>query len=295
MKIPEVRLFKEPDKSFIFYHEKDTFTPWHHHEEYEFCLIIHGNGIRMIGDHVDRFSSSDIVLLGPNLPHEWKCSNKCYNKSGDFLGEGIALQFATNFLGDQFYQLAENHYLNKCLEKSRLGCLFYGKTKVKIIEKMIDMIELDGTARLYKLMSIFGVLACSEEYKVLSSPLFTEKYSENENEPLCKTVQYIHQNFQNKIKTEELLEICNMSNTTFFENFKRTYRMSYKRYLLNLRIGYACRLLSDETLNISRIAFESGFDNLSNFNRQFKQIKGCTPREYKKHLTGERSLQLEEV
>jgi AraC-like DNA-binding protein len=295
MKTPEVRLFKEPDKSFIFYHEKNTFTPWHHHEEYEFCLILRGNGVRMIGDHVDRFASNDLVLVGPNLPHEWKCDNNYYGRSGDFLGEGIALQFLTDFLGEQFYRLAENKGLNKCLERSRLGCLFYGKTKTRIIEKMIEMLEMEGPVRLYKLLSIFGILACTNEYRVLSSPLFLEQYRENNNEPLRKTVQYIHQNFQRKIKTEELLEICNMSNTTFFENFKKTYRMSYKRYLLNLRVGYACRLLSDETLNISRIAFESGFENLSNFNRQFKQIKSCTPREYKKHITGDKSLQLEAV
>lgn len=293
MKIPEVKLFREPDKSFIYYHEKKAFTPWHHHAEYEFALIIKGSGVRMIGDHIDRFSSKDLVLVGPDLPHEWECDQEWFDGSENFLGEAIALQFSRDFLGRQFYELAENTSLYRCLEKSKLGCQFYGKTKARIIEKILTMMETDGPVRLYKLLSIFGIIACSDEYRTLASPLFLEHYHENNNEPLNKTVQYIHQNFQRKIKTEELLELSNMSNTTFFENFKRTYRMSYKKYLLHLRLGYACRLLSDESLNISRVAFESGFDNLSNFNRQFKQLKGCTPREYIKHLKNEKRLQLD--
>ena len=95
-----------------------------------------------------------------------------------------------------------------------------------------------------------------------------------------KALQYILQNFQKQIQIKDLLQVTNMSNTTFYNAFIYTYRMTFKSYLLNVRIGYACRLLIDATKSISEIAYESGFENLSNFNRQFKKIKGITPSEF---------------
>ena len=98
MDIPEVRLFKEPGESFIFYHETNKFCHWHNHPEYELTLITRGSGIRMIGDHVDRFKNNDLILTGPYLPHEWKCDESYLSPSGDFTGECLVIQFPQNFL-----------------------------------------------------------------------------------------------------------------------------------------------------------------------------------------------------
>lgn len=286
MEISEIRLFKDPSSSFIYYHEKNPFSLWHNHPEYEFCYIKKGEGIRTIGDHIDRFVGGDIVLLGPYLPHEWKCDQHYYDKKGMFTGEGFAVQFQEDFIGGKFFSLPENAKLKKCLNDASLGCLFYGELKEKIIECILEMLHSDITGRLYKLFSIFNLLAEVDDYKLLSSPSFLEPYLKNENEGWDKAIQYILLNFQKNIKLQDLLELTNMGSTTFLESFKKHYRMPFKRYLINIRIGYACRLLADDALNISQIAFESGFENLSNFNRQFKTLKGVTPREYKKHILG---------
>ncbi|MFK5974626.1 MAG: AraC family transcriptional regulator, partial [Flavobacteriaceae bacterium] len=96
--------------------------------------------------------------------------------------------------------------------------------------------------------------------------------------------EFILKNFKEDIKLKDVLEIVNMSNTQFFLSFKKTYRMPFKSYLLKLRIGYACRLLADPMRNVSQVAYESGFENLSNFNRHFKSINECTPTAYRKKL-----------
>jgi AraC-like DNA-binding protein len=158
---------------------------------------------------------------------------------------------------------------------------------------MEEMMHMEEKDRLYHLFLIFQLLGSTQEYKFLSSPAFLEPYQASENQPLKNVIQYIHQHFQKEIKVNELLEISNMSNTTFFTSFKKMYRMTFKKYLLSIRIGYACRLLADETLNISQIAYESGFENLSNFNRQFKSLKGCTPGEYKKRFQSNKVYELE--
>ena len=289
MRIPETRLFKAPDQSCIFYHEKNKFSAWHHHPEYELVLITKGKGIRMIGDHIDRFEKNDLVLLGPYLPHEWRCDDTFYRPSGKFIGEGIVIQFLHDSFGDQFFELPENKGLNLFFSKSLQGCQIFDPSREKIISIMKQMLAMDGTERLYALFSIFKYLSSLKEFRELSSPAFLGSFRANENEPMQKAVQYILQNFQKQIRINDLLDISNMSGTTFFMSFKKMYRMTFKRYLLNIRIGYACRLLGEETMNISQIAYECGFENLSNFNRQFKVIKGCAPREYKKHLKGEKS------
>ncbi|MBS0000814.1 MAG: helix-turn-helix domain-containing protein [Cyclobacteriaceae bacterium] len=284
MKVREVRLFKNPNQSFVFYHEKESFSKWHYHPEYELALIKKGEGIRLIGDHIERFDEEDLAFLGSYLPHEWRCLDKFYLPDGSFTGEGLVVQFLHDSFGKHFFELPENRHLSEFLKKSSQGCSLYGKTQEEIILRMKEMIHMDEINRLYNLFSIFQILGSTKEYKLLSSPAFLEPYQANGNEPLKNVIQYIHQNFQKEIKVDELLEISNMSNTTFFTSFKKMYRMTFKKYLLSIRIGYACRLLADQSLNISQIAYESGFENLSNFNRQFKALKGCTPGEYKKHF-----------
>jgi AraC-like DNA-binding protein len=143
---------------------------------------------------------------------------------------------------------------------------------------------MNDSDRLYSLFSIFKIFANTKEFRILSSPASMNSFSSDENDPMQKALKYILQNFQKPIHLKDLLEITSMSNTAFYDAFKHNYRMTYKNFLLNIRIGYACRLLTDESMNISEIAYTCGFENLSNFNRQFKQIKGITPRLFVEQL-----------
>jgi len=280
MEVPEIRLFKEQDSSVLFYHETKVFTPWHHHPEFELVLILKGKGRRMVGDHIDRFEENDLVFIGSDTPHEWSCDKEYLTESGDFGGEGLVIQFMNNFLGENFFDVYELNALKNILLASSRGIEIYGQTKAQIIRIMRQMMNIDGTAQLFKLFSIFEILSSSKELKTLSSPAFLESFSLGENEGIQRAMQFIMQNFQRQIHVKELLEITNMSNTAFCNNFKYTYRMSFTTYLVKLRIGYASRQLIHGEKNISEVAYDSGFENLSNFNRQFKNIKGVTPREY---------------
>ena len=280
MKVHEIRLFKEPAKSFIFYHEERSFSPWHHHPEYELALIKKGKGKRMVGDHIDRFEENDLVFVGSDIPHEWLCDKEYYRDDDQFMGEGIVVQFSHDFLGDKFFDIPENKLLKKFLSNSSRGVEIYGKCKNKIISFMHSMLKMSDTEQLYTLFSIFELLSTSDELHPLASSAFLETFRPNNESSMQKTLQFILQNFQKQIQVNDLLRITNMSYTTFYNTFKYSYRMPFKSYLMNIRIGYACRLLIDATQGISEIAYESGFENLSNFNRQFKKIKGVTPSQF---------------
>jgi AraC-like DNA-binding protein len=152
---------------------------------------------------------------------------------------------------------------------------------------------MNDTERFYALFSIFKIFASTKEYNILSSPAFSEPFWQDESGPMQKALKYILQNFQKQISTRDLLEITNMSNTSFYTAFKQTYRMPFKDYLLSIRVGYACKLLTEGSLNISGIAYDSGFGNISNFNRQFKKIKNITPSQFQEEIKKVESIHQE--
>ena len=284
MKVAKVRLLQEPHLSFIYYRENKPFTPWHHHPEYELCLITKGRGKRMVGDNIDRFEDNDLVLIGAYTPHECLCDPEYFNHPDGFQGEGIVIQFVHDFLGETFFSIPENYSLNKFILGSTRGYVFYGDSKNKLISIILKMGEMNNTDRLYCLYSIFKIFASTREYKVLSSPAFSEPFWIDNTGPMQKALKYILQNFHKPLTIEDLLQITNMSNTSFYAAFKKTYMMSFKDYLLNIRVGYACKLLTEGTQNISGIAYDSGFGNISNFNRQFRKIKGITPSKFQEQI-----------
>ncbi len=280
----KVRLLQEPHKSFIYYKENNPFTKWHNHPEYELCLITKGKGKRMIGDNIDRFEDNDLVFIGAYTPHEILCDPKYFDLNQGFLGEGIVIQFVYDFLGEIFFSIPENRTLDKFIIESSRGYVFYGKAKKQIASIMVKMGELNDIEKFYSLLSIFRIFATTHEYTVLSSPAFNGPFWTDDNNSMHKAIKYIMLNFQKNINIKDLLKVSNMSNTSFYVTFKKTYRMSFKDYLLNIRIGYSCKLLAEGTHSISSIAYQSGFRNLSNFNRQFKKIKGITPSEYSEQV-----------
>ena len=238
----------------------------------------------MIGDNIDRFEDNDLVFIGAYTPHESLCDPEYFDHPDGFQGEGIVIQFVYDFLGEGFLRIPENRALDKFIIESSRGYVFHGDSKKQIISIMLKMKELDDIEKFYSLLAIFRIFATTNEYTVLSSPAFNGPFWLDDYSPMHKAIKYLMQNFQKKINIKDLLKISNMSNTSFYETFKKTYRMSFKDYLLNIRVGYSCKLLAEGTHNISSIAYQSGFGNLSNFNRQFKKIKGITPSEYEEQI-----------
>ena len=234
----------------------------------------------MIGDHIDRFEPNDIILIGSYLPHEYMCDSEYTDHPDGFQGRAIVYQFYRDFLGQQFFEIPENRNIKRVLDESCRGLRLYGKTRDKLFSIMENSYRLDGPERLYSLFSIFRILSQTREYELLSSPGFMEPFQSQGNDPVQKAVEYIVRHFQEEVSMKEMLAITNMSNSAFCNAFKKSCRMTFKEYLLNVRIGYACKLLTDETLNISQIAYNCGFENLSNFNRQFKKIRKVTPSQF---------------
>lgn len=286
MKAIEQRLPQEFDKSFIVFREKGQFfpCPWHYHPEYELVLITSSKGRRMVGDHIGYFEEEDLVFMGPRLPHVWISDIEYRNGEADHPAEGIVIQFVDKFLGDAFFAIPEMENFKRILELSARGIVIKGETRVRINATMKEMMEMGGLKRLSALFSIFDLLSEMTDYEVLASPGFLQTTQLQCSDRFSNITEYIMRNFDNEITLPEIAGVANMAVTTFCNFFKEHYRQTFVEYLNTVRIGYACKLLTDMNKNIVEVAYESGYKSIANFNRQFKKLKKMTPSEFREML-----------
>lgn len=285
MKAIEQRLPQDFDKSFVVFREKGKYfpCPWHFHPEYELVLVLKSTGRRMVGDHIGYFNEDDLVFMGPGLPHLWMNDEQFINGKAPYQADAIVIHFMDSFLGEKFLNIPEMENFKNILRISARGLVYRGETRARINNLMKGMMTMSGLKRLSALFEIFDLLATSNEFEVLASPGYTQVELKT-SDRFGKVTDYIMRNFDKEITLPEVASIANMAVTTFCNFFKYHYRVTFVEYLNNIRIGHACKLLADDDQNIVEIAYESGFKNLANFNRQFKRFKNMTPTEYRKTI-----------
>jgi AraC-like DNA-binding protein len=168
------------------------------------------------------------------------------------------------------------------LKLSNRGIAIEGKAKVEIISLMKKMTDLNGIQRLASLLIIFDILSTTSNYELLASPGFVKTNNVNSSDRLNKVIDYILQNFDQDLSLSKVASTANMGLTTFCNFFKDNYRLTFVEYLNTVRIGHACKLLTEKDQNVVEIAYECGYNSLANFNRQFKKYKQMTPTEYRR-------------
>lgn len=285
MKSIEVRLPQDIDKSFVVFRERGPYfpCPWHYHPEYELVLVLKSTGKRMVGDHIGYFQEGDLVCIGSYLPHVWVNDSSYFTGKADDEADAIVIHFREDFLGRDFLNIPEMDQLKNFLRLSQRGMAFSGNTRDQINALMLGMLKMNGIQRLSALLSIFDILSHTKEYQILSSPMPVDNFIDPlRRDRFTKINQYILKNFNEDINLPQVANMANMAVTTFCNFFKEQYRMTFVEYLTSIRIGYACKLLSLNDQAIVDVAFACGFNNLANFNRQFKKYKKMTPTQYRK-------------
>ena len=289
MKVIEQRLPQEFDKSFIVFRETGKFfpCPWHYHPEYELVLVNKSTGRRMVGDHIGYFGEGDLVFMGSKLPHVWVNDDKYLHSQDENPADAIVIQFVEDFLGERFLNIPELEGFRKFLNISERGIVINGRARNKIIPLMKGMIKMNGIQRLVTLMSIFEILSNTNDFNLLASPKFVQNFKYESPGRFKKITEYILQNFNKDITLPDAAAVANMGLTAFCNFFKSQFRVTFVEYLNTVRIGHACQLIAANKHNIVEIAYECGFNNLANFNRQFKKFKNITPSDYRRLLNAE--------
>jgi len=252
---------------------------WHYHPELELVVVLKSSGTRFIGDSIQKFEEGEVVLIGENLPHMWSNDKKYFEKSSNLIAEAIAIHFKNNFLGSDFFENPEMRHILDLFERAKFGIKFLA-VKKEIIDDIGDIVELDGFEKTMKFIRVLNALAKHSHFELLSSEGFANSFTGSDNKNLYTVYEYIFKNFNQPIYLKDVASIANLNPSSFSRFFKRVNRKTYSRYLNEIRIGFACKLLMENKYNITTICYESGFNNISNFNRQFKSIKKMSPSEY---------------
>ncbi|WP_422082104.1 AraC family transcriptional regulator [Ulvibacterium sp.] len=258
------------------------YDKWHYHEELELLYVIRGTGSRFIGNSVKEFSHGDMVLVGSNLPHVWK-NDKIYYEDEKTTASAVLLQFAPNLLDQSFLNLPEMTKIKKVLDDSQMG-LKVNKKMVEIIAPLLDkLIIAKGPNRIIILLQVLNKIA-SSEYELLSSQWFNKSYQGSKDKRINKVYDYIMNNFQKKISLKDLAEVANMNESALCRYFKSSTKKTITEFINEVRIGYAFNLMNTKDYSISMACYESGFNNLSYFYRQFNKVMGYSPSHFSKKI-----------
>lgn len=259
------------------------YNLWHYHQEIEINLVLKGTGTRFVGNHIENFEHQDLVLIGANLPHVWINDPKYFAQHEKLRAHVINLQFQEDFTGKELINLPEFRDIRELIGKSDRGIRFYGDTYEKAAAIMQEIIHLNGFERLMHFLSLLNLLAVSKEYYFLSNEGFNSQKNPFNKDKINKIYDFVLRNYTEDITVNQVATIACMNPAAFCRFFKQTTHKTFVTFLNEVRIGHACKLLLDpQNLTISSICYDSGFKNLSNFNRQFKLFTGKTPNEYKK-------------
>lgn len=280
-----LKVLKGPDRSFSV--RRDLLpinNRWHYHSEVELIHIKKGEGTQFIGDSITRFKSGDVILVGANLPHYWRFDDVYYEENSNAVADVRVAHFNENFWGNQFLELPENINLKNLLEKAKRGIQVTGGVKQKVAGLLELLLEVDGPQRIVFLIEALNVVANSKQLAPMSSMGFKPDLVDAEKDRINAIYEYSIKNFKRKIQLEEIAEVANISPNSFCRYFKSRTRKTYSQFLIELRVGHACKLLIENNQCIKRLCYESGFNNFTSFHKYFKMITGKSPLVYQKEF-----------
>jgi len=275
--------FKIPKPEFdaLVYQEdlvSHFYDKLHQHEEIQLSYINEGEGTLIVGDTVNYYKKGDILVIGSHLPHVFKSDIEATPKS-----HMLSLFFTKTSFGTGFFDLEELKDLNSFFKRSTHG--FKISTKATHLHELF--LKLEDASKLQRFIILLKLLkkASKAKYKSLSSFIYEKKYNAIEGKRMQDVFEYTMKHYDKDISLETIASVASMTKNAFCKYFKKRTNKTYFRFLSELRIEYACKLMeSPNDLSISEIAYKAGFKNISNFNRQFKTIKSMTPSNYKKRL-----------
>ncbi len=270
-----------PGESFAAWSHGYPFRTvrWHFHPEYELHLVVATRGRYFVGDYIGDFEPGNLVLAGPNLPHNWVSD---IPKDTTVPLRCRIVQFTEQFIGGMQSALPELAALQPLLEKSRRGVLFSSETSRQVAPLMQELMGAFGVRRIELFLFIIGLLTRGRDAKALASASYLPDPSGYMSAGINKALAFIRENLTQPFTESELSVIAGQSTSAFSRTFRKHTGMPLVQYVKRLRINLACQILtSDEQAPITDICFEVGFNNLSNFNRQFRAEKGMSPSRFR--------------
>ena len=246
--------------------------------------MLEGTGTRFIGDNIKAFRPGELTFTGPHLPHLWRSDEAYFEKTNKLSISGVVIYFNEQFLGDHIMEKEEMAVIKKLFTKSMRGLEFFGQKKLQVIKMIQELVNMQGVASVMQLLSILDILSVTKEYHYISGKTYENTFDEHETHRINTVYEYVLKNFRQKILLVELADLLHMTPTSFSRYFTMKNNKPFSKFVTEIRIKHACKLLIETDDSISRICYECGFNTLSNFNKQFKEIMLKKPYQYKKEF-----------
>jgi AraC-like DNA-binding protein len=263
--------------------QEPFFDPnWHFHPHYQLFTVIKGTGTRFIGDDIRHFEEGDTVFLGPNMPHLWRSDREYFEKDSQLMTEGIVVYFKEDFLGNDFFEKPEMFDIKSFLKNSERGLDLTGTMGEEMVRDLNELLGLTGFEGISKLLNILHKLSVTNDYQYISSTNYTNTHKISETERMRIVHEYVLKHFKENINLSTVASLSNMTEAAFCRYFKSRTNKTFSDFVKEIRIGNACKMLQDENKSISQTCYESGYNTVSNFNNQFKSLKGVSPLQYQK-------------
>lgn len=253
-------------------------TFWHYHPEIELVYVNGGSGKRQIGSHVSYYRKGDLILIGSNLPHcgftDGLTNNECET----------VIQLKHDFLGTSFFEIPEMRNIQALFNSAKMGIVYHGNEKKNIGQAIEELKERNHYERLLGLLRIFKLLEEAEDYTYLNAQGFVLEAELQDNNRINIIFNFVKEEFHRAITLEEVADIVSMTVPSFCRYFKKITGKTFVQFANEYRLVHATKLLHEKQISILDVCFDSGFNNFSHFNKQFKKFTGNTPSTYRNEL-----------
>jgi len=265
----EITVEREESISYLEHGYPCPLVRWHNHDDYELHYIAKSSGKIFVGDYVGRFEPGNLVLTGPRLPHNWISTGDATIELRD-----MAVQFKDNLFGQLMPLLPELQSLAPMLDRARYGIEFRGDICLQAKESMQNIRDAQGAMRLTRFLEFMHALSEETDYQLLSTVQLRSKADDHCLDKVNRVVLHVTRNYKDNIPLAEVSALVGMSETAFSRFFHKATGNRFSDFLTRVRISKSCDLLANTDLYITNICYEVGFNNVANFNRRFRQVKG---------------------
>jgi len=252
----------------------------YHSNKYELNFIIDAVGRRFVAGNISNFSAGDLLFMAPGVPHCWEIDNKEDNPMA------ITIHFKEEFFEMLLAHIPEMAFLNEMLKKSAHGLHLKSADNLKLMKLFSGIMNgVSVFKNFIKVLKLLKFISQIKDIEILEIAGFNWNVDLPQNHRLKKIYEYVFLNFKDSIRLNDVASIVGLTEGAFCAFFKKSTKKTFSNFIKEVRIGYACKLLGDNNdMSITQICFESGYNCLANFNRQFREITGMSPKEFRQKL-----------
>lgn len=266
-------------------YDYDRFTyPWHFHSQYEIISVKSSHGLCFVGDCIEKFSAGDVILFGTNLPHYMRSDDVYGSAESPARVQGTIIQFEQNFMQYSFDYYPQFLQIRLLLEESKRGIIFPQQEATRVGELISGFLSLDGFAQISGMLELLQAMANVLQRRTLATPHYYGKFPTLGSKRIDKIISFINSNYTRNLRLNDIAEMANMNPSAFCRYFKENTGQTLLQHIMDMRVGYACKLLTIGEMDISQIAVECGFDSITHFNRTFKLLVKLTPTQYRNNI-----------